>query len=777
MGRREALATVATVPGAIQQAMATTSTPDDPLRLWYRQPAHEWVEALPLGNGRLGAMVFGGISEERIALNEDTLWAGGPYDPNHDDALAALPQIRRWIAEEHFADAQRLADAAFMARPLRQLPYQTLGDLVLTFPDVGPVREYQRSLSLDTAIAQTSFTRQGVRYTREAFVTPVDQVLVVRLTADRPGALTVAARLRSPHTAVSSSGSPHELTLRGTNGAAEGIPGGLRFTVRLQVRVVGGALHTESDTLRVTGARSVVFLLAAATSFVRYDDVSGDPDARTAETLIRAQTRSFSGLRSAHVGAHRKLFRRVRIDLGRTVAATRPTDERVRASATSDDPALVALYFQYGRYLLISASRPGTQPANLQGIWNDHLEPPWGSKYTININTEMNYWPAESTGLAECVEPLIALVRDLSETGQRTARRHYGADGWVTHHNTDLWRATAPIDGASWGLWPTGGAWLCRHLWERYEYGGDKSYLARIAPILEGAARFFLDTLIEEPKTGYLVTSPSTSPENAHQSGVGICAGPAMDTQILRDLFTWCVDASTLLDRDPALRRRLDGARRRLAPHRIGQDGQLQEWLEDWDRSAPEPQHRHVSHLYALYPSDQITPQRTSELARAAAKSLDTRGDFTTGWAIAWRLNLWARLGDGERAYRILRLLLDPSRTYPNLFDAHPPFQIDGNFGGVSGMVELLLQSHLKTDTGVRIVDLLPALPAAWPTGSVSGLRARGGFTVRLSWRDGVLRSATVRGGHESRSVVRYGDRTYELSLAPGATQILRFAR
>ncbi len=742
----------------------------EPPVLHYDRPAAEWVEALPVGNGRLGAMVFGGIHQERLQLNEDTLWAGGPYDPANPDALTHLPEVRALIAQGDFAAAQKLADTTLLGQPRIQMPYQTIGDLLFSFSGGDAATGYRRELNLDTAVATTTYTIGGgdwaTHYTREVFASPVDEVIVVRLTArsgNNPGELNFALGFQSPQMAPSHTVDGHTLTLTGRNGGFAGIPGALTFQARARVMLEGGTLDDDGQHLHIRGASSALILISAATSFNHYDDVSGDPVARSAATLDDASAKSYADLLAAHTAEHQRLFRRVSIDLGRTPAADLTTDERVRRFASGNDPALAALYLQYGRYLLISSSRPHSQPANLQGIWNDSLNPPWQSKYTLNINAQMNYWPAELTHLPELSEPLFDLIEDLSVTGAKMAGDHYGASGWVVHHNTDLWRATAPVDGAHWGMWPTAGAWLCQHLWEHYQYSLDRDFLARAYPLMRGSAQFFLDTLVEEPTHGWLVTSPSISPENAHQPGVSIVAGPAMDTQLLRDLFDACIAAAEILEQDADLRDRLAAARDRLPPHQIGAQGQLQEWLEDWDDQAPEPHHRHVSHLYGLYPSDQIDVLTTPDLAQAAGRSLELRGDDATGWAIGWRLNLWARLHEPERAMDILKLLLRPERSYPNLFDAHPPFQIDGNFGGTAGIAEMLLQSH-----GGRI-QLLPALPAAWPTGSVRGLRARGGLTVDLTWQDGRLTQAWFTAIRSGQFVVRTPDgRTTELTLSAG---------
>ncbi len=735
-----------------------------PQRLWYRQPAKEWVEALPVGSGKLGAMVFGGVAAERLQLNEDTLWAGGPYDPANPESLAALPEIRRLIDAGEYAKATELADAKFLGVPKRQMSYQTIGDLKLDFPALSQAgADYVRDLDIDGAIATTSFTADGVRYVREVIASAPDGVIAVRLTASRKASISVDLSFASPMkskpvTTVDGT----SLVLTGANESQQGVPARLTFECRVEVHAKGGQVVGQGDRLSVKGADEVLLLIAAATRYRRYDDVSGDPAALNKATLAKLVGKPWAKILVEHQADHRSLFRRVGVDFGRTRADLLPTDERIRQSPTTDDPSLAALYFQYGRYLLIACSRPGSQPANLQGIWNDKTSAPWGGKYTININTEMNYWPAEPTSLPELVEPLIALVRDIARTGERTAKVMYGARGWVAHHNTDLWRATAPIDGAKYGVWPTGGAWLCKHVFDHYDYNRDAAYLARVYPLMKGSARFFLDTLVVDPKFGVLVTNPSLSPENNHGQGTSLAAGPTMDQAIVRDLFDNCLKAEAVLGADKAFVAELKAARDKLAPYKIGKDGQLQEWQEDWDATAEDLHHRHVSHLYGLFPSDQIAIDATPKLAAAAKTSLLTRGDLATGWAIAWRLNLWARLGDGDHAHDVLKLLLGPERTYPNMFDAHPPFQIDGNFGGTSGMTEMVLQSRNGR------IYLLPALPSVWPTGQMTGLRARGAVGVDVRWTGGKLTEAVLTAKHDGRHTVVHAGSTLEIEMKKG---------
>ena len=722
--------------------------------LWYDAPAERWTDANPIGNGRLGAMIFGRTDKELIQLNDDTIWAGKPHDYAHKGAVAHLPQIRKLLFEGKQRDAHRLAQREFMSVPLRQMPYQPLGDVNLTFPGHEQADFYRRELDIDSGIWRLTYKTGGVNYTREMLASYPDNALAMRIAGDAKGKVNFTVALACPHKAGTVKAPSHnQLVLSG-----QVQDGGIRFETRLLVTADGGQVSkADGGGLEVKGADAAMLVLVAGTNFINFRDVSGDPSRRCEKMMQALADKSWPQVRKAHVADHRKLFRRVTLDLGTTAKADQSTDKRIKAFGDGDDPHLAALYFQFGRYLMIASSRPGGQPANLQGLWNASLRPPWECKYTVNINTEMNYWPAEATNLPECHIPLFDALADMTVSGASVAREHYGAGGWVLHHNFDLWRGAAPINNSNHGIWPTGGAWLCQHLWWHYEYGGDKEFLAKRAyPIMKGAAMFFADSLVQDPRNdkGRLISTPSNSPENG-----GLVAGPTMDHQIIRNLFGNVIAASEVLGVDAEMRRKLTEMRAKIAPNQIGRHGQLQEWLEDKDN--PGNRHRHCSHLWGLHPGREITPRGTPALCAAVKKSLEFRGDGGTGWSKAWKINFWARLLDGNHSYKMLSSLI-ATGTYPNMFDAHPPFQIDGNFGGTSGITEMLLQCH----TGQ--IELLPALPKALAKGKVTGLRARGGFEIDITWEGGKLIEAAVRSKLGRTCSLRYGKTVVELKTSPG---------
>jgi len=805
---------LAVAAGAVSEfgAQSEQPFPDPATVIWSTHPADKWENAYPVGNGRLGAMVFGKTDEEQVQINEETYWSGGPYSTVVKGGFKALPEIQKLVFEGDLKKAHILFGRNLMGYPVEQMKYQALANLVLNFPDKGPAANYRHELDLDAAVVTTRYERNGVRFTREVFSSPVDQVIVVRLTADRPGSISFTAQLRGYRNEAHSNyatdyfrmdgDGPEGLVLRGKSADYMGVEGKLRYEARLKAVAEGGAVSVDWDELRVKDADHVTLLIAAATNFVSYKDVSADPAARVGAVLGSVVGKTFEAIKAAHIKEHQRLFRRVEMRFPATANSALPTDERLKGFDGTNDSALGALVFQFGRYILISSSRPGTQPANLQGIWNKDQNPMWDSKYTTNINTEMNYWPAEVGNLSECAEPLFKMIRELTDQGSQVARENYGAGGWVFHQNTDLWRVAAPMDGPSWGTFTAGGAWLATHLWEHYLFTGDKEFLKEYYPVLKGSAEFFLDFLIPHPQYGWLVTNPSTSPENfpavpgqapffdeitMFKTTTSICAGSTIDMAILNELFGFVAEAADVLGVDRDFKARVLEARSKLAPMQIGRKGNLQEWLEDWDET--EKSHRHISGLWGLYPGRQISPRRTPQFAEGSKVVLEQRGLPGNGWASAWKAACWARLGDGVKALENFTYAMHQYTTNSLFSICSRAMQVDGSFGMTAAVAEMLLQSHEGE------LAFLPALPDSWKDGEVKGLIARGGFEVGLRWTAGRLEQATifskigntcrirstralkVVSGSKTVWVMKPEKDVWEFKTAPGTSYKLTFIR
>ena len=732
-------------------SLAGTTDQNKKLIMWYDKPAGNWNEALPLGNGRIAAMVFGDPAKEKLQLNEGTFWSGGPSRNDNPLALQALDSIRYLIFKEDYRRANTLSNQYLTAKQLHGSKFQVVGNLNLLFAGNDSYTEYYRELDLGRAVFTTTFKVNDVTYKREVFASQPDQVIVVKLTASKPGKLTFTAGFDSELQKSVKALDAHTLEMTGLSSTHEGVTGQVKFDARAKIINAGGTAEISADKINITNANEVTILISMATNFVDYKTLTANEVEKCINYLAPAEKKSYAKLLKDHIAAYQKYFNRVTFDIGTSPAANATTDSRIKNFSGSFDPELISMYYQFGRYLLICSSQPGGQPANLQGIWNGSNNPSWDSKYTININTEMNYWPAEKCNMSEMHEPLIQMVRDLAETGKETAKVMYNANGWVAHHNTDIWRITGVVDMANSGQWPLGGAWLLQNVWERYLYSGDQKFLESIYPIMKSSCEFYKDFLIEEPSHKWLVVSPSVSPENTPQGHrSALIAGCTMDNQILFDLFTKTIQSAKILKKDEAQMVEFQKILDRLPPMQIGRLGQLQEWLEDWD--SPKDQNRHVSHLYGLFPSNQISPYTTPQLFDAAKTSLIYRGDVSTGWSMGWKVNFWARFLDGNHANKLiadqLRLVATGpggrqggggGGTYPNFFDAHPPFQIDGNFGCTSGITEMLLQTQ---DGSIHI---LPALPDAWKTGSITGLKAYGGFEISISWENNQIQKIEIK--------------------------------